>query len=99
MGIADMVWMPKRLMNVVGALAVACTVRVFLSALGFNGRGVAAATVTGKLIAELVCGTPPAELPFPVTAPNKFALHRLRKLGVFAMSQYYRILDGLEARS
>lgn len=68
------------------------------AALGFNGRGVAAATVTGKLAADLVCGTPPAELPFPVTAPDRFALHSLRKLGVFAMSQYYRILDSLEAR-
>lgn len=71
----------------------------FYAALGCNGRGVAACTVTGKLLSRLVCGTPPSELPYPVTVPNGFALHGLRKLGVFAMSQYYRILDAIEARA
>jgi glycine/D-amino acid oxidase-like deaminating enzyme len=70
-----------------------------IAALGFNGRGVAAATVTGRLAARLAMGTAPADLPFPVTAPDRFAFHALRKVGVFALSQYYRLLDRIEARS
>lgn len=68
------------------------------TALGCNGRGVAACTVIGKLLSQLVSGTAPGDLPFPVTAPDPFALHSLRKVGVFALSQYYRVLDGLDAR-
>ena len=68
------------------------------TALGCNGRGVAACTVIGKLLSHLVSGTAPGDLPFPVTAPDPFALHSLRKVGVFALSQYYRVLDGLDAR-
>jgi glycine/D-amino acid oxidase-like deaminating enzyme len=68
------------------------------TALGCNGRGVAACTTIGKLLADLATGTEPGDLPFPVTAPEPFALHALRKLGVFAFSQYYRVLDSLDAR-
>lgn len=65
--------------------------------MGCNGRGVAMCTMMGKLLADLAAGVPAAEVPFPVTAPDTFALHALRKLGVFALSQYYRLLDNLEA--
>lgn len=65
--------------------------------LGCNGRGVAMCTMMGKLLADLTAGKPVAEVPFPVTVPDTFALHALRKLGVFALSQYYRLLDTLEA--
>ena len=68
-----------------------------LTALGCNGRGVAACTTTGKLLADLALGTAPADLPFPVTAPDRYALHALRKVGVFAFSQYYRLLDSRSA--
>lgn len=68
------------------------------TALGCNGRGVAACTVIGSLIGKLVSGTAPKDLPFPVTTPDPFALHGLRKIGVFALSQYYRVLDRLDAR-
>lgn len=66
------------------------------TALGCNGRGVAACTVMGRLLADLASGTNPKELPFPITAPDPFALHALRKMGVFALSQYYRLLDQLD---
>ncbi len=69
-----------------------------IAALGCNGRGVAMCTMMGKIIAELASGTAPRDLAFPVTAPNPFVLHEFRKLGVFAMSQYYRLLDWLESR-
>jgi glycine/D-amino acid oxidase-like deaminating enzyme len=68
------------------------------AALGCNGRGLAMCTMMGKIIAELVSGIPPGDIAFPVTVPNTFALHAFRKLGVFAISQYYRLLDTLESR-
>ena len=67
--------------------------------LGCNGRGVAPCTAMGALLAELASGTEPAALDYPVSAPDSFALHGLRRLGVFAISQYYRLLDRLEARA
>jgi glycine/D-amino acid oxidase-like deaminating enzyme len=67
------------------------------TALGCNGRGVAACTTTGRLLADLALGTAPADLPFPVTAPDRYALHALRKVGIFAFSQYYRLLDSRSA--
>lgn len=70
-----------------------------IAALGCNGRGVAMCTMMGRIIADLVSGTAPADLAFPVTAPSAFPFHQFRKLGVFAMSQYYRLLDRLEARA
>ena len=63
------------------------------TALGCNGRGVAACTTIGKLLADLALGTAPGDLPFPVTAPDPYAMHALRKVGIFAVSQYYRLLD------
>ena len=68
------------------------------AALGFNGRGVAACTVTGKLMAQLVNGAEPGELPLLVTTPDPFLFHSLCKLGVFAVSQYYRLVDRLETQ-
>lgn len=70
-----------------------------ITALGCNGRGVAMCTMMGRIIADLVSGIAPAELSFPVTAPSPFPFHKFRKLGVFAMSQYYRLLDRLETRA
>jgi glycine/D-amino acid oxidase-like deaminating enzyme len=64
--------------------------------MGCNGRGVGICTMMGSLLADLASGTPPAEIPFPVTAPDYFKLHRLRKLGVFALSKYYDLLDRWE---
>jgi glycine/D-amino acid oxidase-like deaminating enzyme len=69
------------------------------AALGCNGRGVAACTMIGKILADLVGGKAPQELSLPVTAPDRFALHALRKLGVMALSQYYRLLDMLDSRA
>jgi len=65
--------------------------------LGCNGRGVGLCTMMGKMLADLATGAPPAEVPFPTTVPDSFVLHGLRKLGVYALSQYYRLLDKLES--
>jgi hypothetical protein len=52
----------------------------------------------GTLLAELATSTTPGDLDYPVTAPDAFALHEFRKLGIFALSQYYRLLDRIEAQ-
>jgi glycine/D-amino acid oxidase-like deaminating enzyme len=65
---------------------------------GCNGRGVAMCTMMGTLLAELATSTTPGDLDYPVTAPDAFALHEFRKLGIFAVSQYYRLLDRIEAQ-
>jgi glycine/D-amino acid oxidase-like deaminating enzyme len=69
-------------------------VHVFM---GCNGRGVGLCTMMGKLLADLADDVPAQDVPFPVTVPDTFALHGLRRLGVYALSKYYRLLDQLEA--
>lgn len=68
------------------------------AALGCNGRGVAACTTIGKVMSEFVGGALPDEIALPVTAPDRFVMHAFRKVGVLIASQYYRMLDRLEAR-
>jgi glycine/D-amino acid oxidase-like deaminating enzyme len=60
-----------------------------LAALGYNGRGVAMATMMGRQLAQRVLGASPAELDMPVTAIRSIPLHRFWRLGVEA-----RILAG-----
>lgn len=71
--------------------------RGLIAFMGCNGRGVALCTMMGAILAELATGTAAGELDYPVSAPDSFALHELRQLGVFAISQYYRLLDRIEA--
>jgi glycine/D-amino acid oxidase-like deaminating enzyme len=67
-----------------------------LAALGYNGRGVAMASVMGKLLAQRVLGMPAEELGFPVTAVHPIRLHAFSRLGVRATIQYLRLRDSLE---
>ncbi len=69
------------------------------TALGCNGRGVAACTVMGRLLAQLASDEAAEDIAFPVTVPDPIALHGFRKLAVFTLSQYYGALDRLEARA
>jgi glycine/D-amino acid oxidase-like deaminating enzyme len=69
-----------------------------LAALGYNGRGVAMATVMGQLLAQRVLGVPAEELGFPVTTVQPIRLHAFSRLGVRATIQYLRLRDSL-ARS
>ncbi len=66
-----------------------------LAGLGYNGRGIAMATVMGQLLAQRVLGMPPEELGFPVTAVQPIRLHAFSRLGVRATIQYLRLLDSL----
>ena len=66
-----------------------------LAGLGYNGRGVAMATVMGRVMADWAMGRPESELDFPVTPLRPIPLHRLRRLGVSAAVAKNRLLDGL----
>jgi glycine/D-amino acid oxidase-like deaminating enzyme len=61
--------------------------------LGYNGRGVAMATVMGRLLARWALGESPAELGFPVTPVRPIRLHMFSRLGVRATIQYLRFAD------
>jgi glycine/D-amino acid oxidase-like deaminating enzyme len=65
--------------------------------LGYNGRGVAMATVMGRLLAQRVLGTAAAELDFPVTPLRPIALHAFSGVGARATIQYLRLLDSFAA--
>lgn len=69
-----------------------------LAGLGYNGRGVAMATVMGRLLAHLAAGTPHEEIGFPVTAVRPMRLHRFARLGARATLQILKARDGLERR-
>ncbi len=65
------------------------------AALGYNGRGVAMATVLGTLLARWALGESPSELGFPVTPLRPIPLHRCSQLGARVAIQTLRGLDGL----
>lgn len=67
-----------------------------LAGLGYNGRGVAMATMMGRLLARLGLGVPAAELGFPVTPVRPVPLHALSGVGARAAIQYLRLADALE---
>jgi glycine/D-amino acid oxidase-like deaminating enzyme len=69
-----------------------------LAGLGYNGRGVAMATLMGRLLAQRALGAAAADLGFPVTPLRTVPLHVFSGLGVRATIQYLRLADAL-ARS
>ncbi|WP_333834616.1 NAD(P)/FAD-dependent oxidoreductase [Rubrimonas sp.] len=68
-----------------------------MAGLGYNGRGVAMATVMGRILADWADGRPEAALDFPVTPVRPIPLHRFRRLGVGATVALFRILDRVGA--
>jgi glycine/D-amino acid oxidase-like deaminating enzyme len=66
-----------------------------LAGFGYNGRGVAMATLMGSLLARWSAGQPPDELGFPVTPVDPLPLHGFSQLGARVAVQYLRTLDGL----
>jgi len=66
-----------------------------LTALGYNGRGVAMATVMGRLLARWLLGEPAEQLGFPVSPLRPIALHRFSQLGVRLSIRYLQLLDTL----
>ena len=65
--------------------------------LGYNGRGVAMATMMGKVLADHALARPKPEHDFPATIPSPIPLHALRGLAITATRIYYRFRDRLEA--
>lgn len=66
-----------------------------MSALGYNGRGLALGSVMGRVLADWATGTPEAQLDFPVTAPRPIPFHFLRKPAVRATVALFRVRDAL----
>jgi glycine/D-amino acid oxidase-like deaminating enzyme len=66
-----------------------------LAGFGYNGRGVAMATVMGSLLARWSAGAAPEELGFPVTPVDPLPMHRFSQMGARVAVQYLRSLDGL----
>ena len=66
-----------------------------LAGLGYNGRGVAMATVMGRLLARRALGAQPTELGFPVSPVVPVPFHALSGLGARAAIRYLRFVDGL----
>jgi glycine/D-amino acid oxidase-like deaminating enzyme len=65
-----------------------------LTGFGYNGRGVAMATMMGSLLARWSSGHPADELGFPVTQVDPLPLHGFSQLGARVAVQYLRTLDG-----
>jgi glycine/D-amino acid oxidase-like deaminating enzyme len=66
-----------------------------LAGLGYNGRGVAMATVMGRILANWAMKTPAAQLGFPVTSHSPIPMHRFNQIGARLAIQGLRALDGL----
>lgn len=67
-----------------------------LAALGYNGRGIATATVMGIHLAKLLAGGPESEFPFPITPMSKIPLHgALQHFYISAGVAWYGLLDRL----
>lgn len=64
--------------------------------LGFNGRGVAMATMMGKLLAQRVCGAAAEEVDFPVLPLKPLPFHGFSRLAARLAVQYYRLRDMLD---
>jgi glycine/D-amino acid oxidase-like deaminating enzyme len=66
-----------------------------IAGFGYNGRGVAMATMMGALLARWSSGEAAEELGFPVTPVDPLPLHAFNQLGARVAVQYLRTLDGL----
>lgn len=67
-----------------------------MAALGYSGRGVAMATLLGKLAAERLLKGAAADTPFPLTPMRPLPLHAPRLPVLAAAMQYYRLRDTLD---
>lgn len=63
---------------------------------GYSGRGLAAATLMGRDLANVASGADVRDLTFPVTGVAPIRGRRLAPLGISAMIQGWRVLDRLD---
>ncbi len=64
--------------------------------LGYNGRGVAMATMMGRILADRALETDDPAFDFPASPVRPLPLHALRGIAVTATRAYYRFRDALE---
>lgn len=64
-----------------------------LAGLGFNGRGVANATVMGTILADWALGAPAEALDLPLTPARSIPFHGLRNLGLGGAMAAFRLMD------
>ena len=69
-----------------------------LIGLGYNGRGIAMATVMGKLLADRALGASPAEIGWPVTPVEPIPLHRWRLPAMALVVHWKRFQDWRDTR-
>ena len=69
-----------------------------LAALGYNGRGVAMATLMGSVLAARCLGADPKDIAFPTTRLRPIALHGLRKPALGSAVWWKDLRDTLEHR-
>lgn len=67
-----------------------------LAGLGYSGRGVAMATMTGKWLAGLAAGDRDDDCPLPVTPVKRIPAHFLRGPARAALIGWWRLRDRLE---
>jgi glycine/D-amino acid oxidase-like deaminating enzyme len=68
------------------------------AAIGFNGRGVAMATLMGKYLSQLLTGTNQQDIPFPITGIKPVPFHSFYKIGASVVMNVMRMQDKLEDR-
>lgn len=64
--------------------------------LGYNGRGVASATLMGQQLANVILDE--SEPLVEVRGPERFAFHRYRQIGISFRMLFGSLLDGLDRR-
>jgi glycine/D-amino acid oxidase-like deaminating enzyme len=69
------------------------------TALGYQGRGVALATIMGRELSLRIRGGEAARDAWPVTDLRPLPFHGLRRPVLAAMRAAWRTRDGLDARS
>jgi glycine/D-amino acid oxidase-like deaminating enzyme len=66
------------------------------AALGYNGRGVALATLMGRLLALKAGGATDTEIGFPVMPLKAIPLHHFSGIGAAAYGHWYDLMDRLK---
>jgi glycine/D-amino acid oxidase-like deaminating enzyme len=66
------------------------------AAMGYNGRGIALATLFGRELARHLTGTPAGDLLVPITTPAKMAAKPYARPLVGSLMALYRVLDKVD---
>ncbi len=67
-----------------------------IAGMGFNGRGIGMGTMMGRELASYAVSGDSSCTGFPVTTPEKFALHAFHSMGVSMSIRWFALLDHLD---